>query len=150
MTLETMLTLYNALSASHSYILGFVVHTILYYVTMDFETLARFARLDRMSEKRGGLAKVRIRLTSAQKAELLTIATACGTALDLEKDSRYNKGDNFERVIAERLTKEPWIKNSVPFNVGGDITINGENIQVKFDGCEITNEKLLRRLTASA
>ena len=150
MTMETMLAIYNALSASHLYILGFVVNSILYYTEMDFETLKRFMRLDRMSSKRGGLAKVRIRLTSAQKAELLAIATACGTALDLEKDSRYNKGDNFERVIAERLTKEPWIKNSVPFNVGGDITINGENIQIKFDSCEITNENLLRRLTASA
>ena len=150
MTMETMLAIYNALSASHLYILGFVVNSILYYTEMDFETLKRFMRLDRMSSKRGGLAKVRIRLTSAQKAELLAIATACGTALDLEKDSRYNKGDNFERVIAERLTKDPWIKNSVPFNIGGDITINGENIQIKFDGCEITNEKLLRRLTASA
>lgn len=148
MTMETMLAIYNALSASHLYILGFVVNSILYYTEMDFETLKRFMRLDRMSSKRGGLAKVRIRLTSAQKAELLAIATACGTAEDLEKDTRYNKGDNFERVITERLTTEKWVKNSVPFNVGGDITVNGENIQVKFDGCEITNEKFLMKLTA--
>lgn len=150
MTLETMLALYNALSASHIYILGFIVESILYYTILDFETLKKYVKLDRMSSKRGGLAKIRIKLTKAQKAELLTIATACGTAEDLEKDSKYNRGDNFERVMTELLTDETWTKNSLPFNLGGDLVINGENIQVKFDGCEITNEKLLGRLAATA
>lgn len=148
MTMETMLNLYNMMSASHLYILGFVVNAVLYYATLDFETLKRFMKLDRMSSKRGGLAKIRIKLTKAQKAELLAMATACGTENDLTADSKYNKGDNFERVMMELLTTEKWVKNSVPFNVGGDIVVNGENIQVKFDGCEITNEKFLMKLTA--
>ena len=148
MTAEMMKILYNALSASHLYILGFVAQNILYYVTMDFETLARYMKMDRASSARGGFAKLRIKLTKEQKAELLRIAIKCGTVADLIADPRHNKGENFERVITELLTPEKWVKDSVPFNIAGDITLNGENVQIKFDGAEITNERLLRKLTA--
>jgi hypothetical protein len=148
MTAEMMKILYNALSASHLYILGFVAQNILYYVTMDFETLARYMKMDRASSARGGFAKLRIKLTKEQKAELLQIAKECGTVADLIADPHYNKGENFERVITELLTPEKWVKDSVPFNIAGDITLNGENVQIKFDGAEITNERLLRKLTA--
>lgn len=146
MTAEMMMALYNLLSASHLYILGFMVKEVLYYATMDFNTLARYMKLDRASSARGGYAKLRIKLTREQKAELLKIATACGTAEDLTADAKHNKGENFERIITELLTNEQWVKDSVPFNVAGDITLNGENVQIKFDGAEITNEKLLARL----
>lgn len=148
MTAETMKALYNALSASHLYILGFMVQNILYYVTMDFEKLAGFMKMDRMSTAKGGWAKLRIKLTAAQKAELLRIATQCGTVEDLTRMDKYNKGENFERIITELLTGEKWVKDSVPFNVAGDIVLNGENVQIKFDGAEITNERLLAKLTA--
>lgn len=148
MTAETMKALYNALSASHLYILGFMVQNILYYVTMDFEKLAGFMKMDRMSTAKGGWAKLRIKLTTAQKAELLRIATQCGTVEDLTRMDKYNKGENFERIITELLTGEKWVKDSVPFNVAGDIVLNGENVQIKFDGAEITNERLLAKLTA--
>lgn len=147
MTAEMMKSLYNMLSASHLYILGFVAQNILYYAMMDFETLAKYMKMDRASSKRGGFAKLRVKLTREQKAELLRIAIACGTPEDLTADSAHNKGENFERIITELLTPEQWVKDSVPFNEAGDITLNGENVQIKFDGAEITNEKLLARLT---
>ena len=148
MTAEMMMNLYNLLSASHLYILGFMVQNVLYYATMDFETLAHYMKMDRASSARGGFAKLRIKLTREQKAELLRIAKRCGTAEDLTADSKYNRGENFERIITELLTGERWVKDSVPFNLAGDITLNGENVQIKFDGAEITNERLLRKLTA--
>ena len=148
MTATMMMNLYNALSASHLYILGFMVKNVLYYVQMDFDGLAKYMRLDHASSARGGFAKLRIKLTKEQKAELLEIATKCGTAEDLTADEKHNKGENFERVITELLTPDKWVKDSVPFNVAGDIVVNGENVQIKFDGAEITNEKLLARLTA--
>jgi hypothetical protein len=148
MTAEMMKVLYNALSASHLYILGFMVQNVLYYTMMDFEKLAGFMKMDRMSTAKGGWAKLRIKLTTAQKAELLKIATRCGTVEDLTAMEKYNKGENFERIITELLTGERWVKDSVPFNVAGDIVLNGENIQIKFDGAEITNERLLTKLTA--
>lgn len=148
MTAEMMKILYNALSASHLYILGFMVQNVLYYTMMDFEKLAGFMKMDRMSTAKGGWAKLRIKLTTAQKAELLKIATRCGTVEDLTAMEKYNKGENFERIITELLTGQRWVKDSVPFNVAGDIVLNGENVQIKFDGAEITNERLLTKLTA--
>ena len=148
MTAEMMKILYNALSASHLYILGFMVQNVLYYTMMDFEKLAGFMKMDRMSTAKGGWAKLRIKLTTTQKAELLKIATRCGTVEDLTAMEKYNKGENFERIITELLTGERWVKDSVPFNVAGDIILNGENVQIKFDGAEITNERLLAKLTA--
>lgn len=148
MTAEMMKVLYNALSASHLYILGFMVQNVLYYTMMDFEKLAGFMKMDRMSTAKGGWAKLRIKLTTAQKAELLKIATKCGTVEDLTAMEKYNKGENFERIITELLTGQRWVKDSVPFNVAGDIVLNGENVQIKFDGAEITNERLLTKLTA--
>ena len=147
MTLETMKALYELFTAAHTYILGFAVEGILYYVMTDFATLSRYFKMDRMSSARGGFAKIRIKLTVAQKAELLRMAKPCGTMEDLFVMPEYNKGDNFERLMMETLTTEKWAKNSVPFNVAGDIRVNGEEIQVKFDGCEITNERYLRKLT---
>lgn len=148
MTAEMMKILYNALSASHLYILGFMVQNVLYYTMMDFEKFAGFMKMDRMSTAKGGWAKLRIKLTTAQKAELLKIATRCGTVEDLTAMEKYNRGENFERIITELLTGERWVKDSVPFNVAGDIILNGENVQIKFDGAEITNERLLTKLTA--
>lgn len=148
MTAEMMMNLYNLLSASHLYILGFMVQNVLYYATMDFETLTHYMKMDRASSARGGFAKLRIKLTKEQKAALLRIAKRCGTAEDLTADSKHNRGENFERIITELLTGERWVKDSVPFNLAGDITLNGENVQIKFDGAEITNERLLRKLTA--
>lgn len=146
MTLETMAALYNMFSASHLYILGFVVDGILYYVTLDFVSFTRYFKLDHASSKRGGFAKIRVKLSRQEKAELLEKAIACGTVEDLTKMDKYNKGENFERIITELLTVEKWVKDSVPFNVAGDIVVNGENVQIKFDGAEITNERLLAKL----
>jgi hypothetical protein len=148
MTMTEMIALYDALSASHLYILGFLIQNVLYYAMMDFETLARYMKIDHASSARGGFAKLRIKLTREQKRELLRIATKCGTAENLLDDPNHNRGENFERIITERLTPERWVKDSVPFNVAGDIKVNGENIQIKFDGAEITNERILKRLTA--
>ena len=150
MNATMMMNLYNALSASHLYILGFMVQNILYYAMMDFETLAKYMNMDRASSARGGFAKLRIKLTREQKAELLRIAKQCGTVEDLTKDSHYNKGENFERVITELFTAEKWVKDSVPFNVAGDLFHNGEQIQIKLDGATLVEEKTLVRLLATA
>lgn len=147
MTFETMIALYNLLSASHLYILGFVFDGILYYAELDFNSFSRYFRMDRASSRRGGFAKIRVKLSTAQKVELLAIAKACGRENDLTADKAHNKGENFERIMTELLTGKEWTKDSVPFNIAGDIQVNGENIQVKLDCAEITNEKILTKLT---
>ena len=146
MTMTEMKVAYCARSAAHKYALGFVFGGNLYVITLSFAELSRFFKLDRASSKRGGFAKIRIKLTSAERAELAQIAELLGAESLLVKDAKHNKGENFERELTERWTSETWVKDSIPFWVAGDIRVNGEEVQVKLDGAELTNERILSRL----
>ena len=146
MTMNEMTITYARKTAAHKYALGFIFNGHLYVVVLSFAELSRYFKLDRASSKRGGFAKIRIKLTAKDRAELSATAELIGAESLLTADPKHNKGENFERELTERWTAETWVKDSVPFWVKGDITVNGEEIQVKLDGAELTNEKLLARL----
>ena len=146
MTMTEMMNRYHALSAASVYALGFVHNGQLFASKLDFEKLSRYFKLDRASSKRGGFAKIRIKLTAKDRAELSATAELIGAEDLLLKDTAHNKGENFERELTERWTTEAWVKDSVPFWVAGDIRVDGTEIQIKLDGAELTNEKLLSRL----
>ena len=146
MTKTEMMTAYERMSASHTYALGFVHAHDLYVAKLTFAELSKYFKLDRASKSHGGMLKIRIRMTATAKAELSAKAEKLGAETLLTLDSKHNKGENLERELTERWTAETWVKDSVPFWVKGDITVNGEEIQVKLDGAELTNEKLLARL----
>ena len=147
MTRNEMINRYNALSAATAYLIGFILNGMIYY-TMSAHIADQFLKLDRMSSKRGGWAKIRIKLSSADRKDLVESGKAVliGAASMLETNDQYNKGERFERIITETLTDEKWVKDSIPFNVAGDITLNGEQVQIKFDGAELTNERTLMRM----
>lgn len=145
-----MTTAYNKNSAAHSYWFGFILAGLLYVVPgMTFEALSAYFKNDRASSAKGGFAKVRIRATSADLKALVPVALFLGSA-DLLMDDHWNKGEMFEKVITERFTAEKWVKDSVPFFMDGDATINGEKVQIKLNGAELTNEKILRRFGFAA
>lgn len=149
MTRNEMINRYNALSAAAAYIVGFILNGMLYY-TLSEHIADEFLKLDRMSSKRGGWAKIRVRLSATDRKTLVECGKAVliGAATLLDTEDKYNKGERFERIITETLTGEAWVKDSVPFNVAGDITLNGKQVQIKFDGAELTNEKILARISA--
>ena len=146
MTMTEMMNAYNARSASHTYALGFVCGGKLYAQKLSFAELSKYFKLDHASSKRGGFAKIRVKLTSKDRAELSETAELIGAESLLTADPAHNKGENFERELTERWTSETWVKDSVPFWVAGDIRVDGVEIQIKLDGAELTNEKLLSRL----
>ena len=136
---------YRANSAAHTYYFGFVLAGLLYVVAgMTFDELAVYFKMDRASTAKGGFAKIRIRATVADLKALAPIATVIGSA-DLLNDSHWNKGEMFEKIITERYTATEWVKDSVPFFKAGDANINGEEVQIKLNGAELTNEKILHR-----
>ena len=147
MTMQEMVTIYNRHSASHKYIIGFVRGGKVYYATMSFEKLAEMLKACKASSKRGGFNKVRVYVSAkAQKAMIENgEAIEVATMQDLVS-KKYNKGEMFEKVITETLTNDIWEKDSLPFYEGGDITVNGENIQIKLNGAELTNEKCLENM----
>jgi hypothetical protein len=140
---------YNRIAGAHKYIVGFIRHGVVYYVQLDFAGLCGLLKDDRASSKRGGTLKLRVRVSSEQAIRFINRGEAVALCKVEElDDGKYNKGENFERIITETLTSELWVKDSVPFYVKGDINVNGEEIQIKLDGAELTNEKTLARAEA--
>ena len=43
---------------------------------------------------------------------------------------------------------QTWIKDSTPFTIDGDLTVDGTAYQIKFENATFTNEKTLARLEA--
>ena len=146
MTYTEMLSAHNQLSAADLYNLGFVYHKQVYTITLG-ELPASCIKEDRASSKRGGGRRLRVRLNRAAKEELLRMGAALLGGEELLQDAKYNKGERYEQLITERAGNV-WAKDSVPFNVAGDIVINGKQVQIKFDGATLVNEATLIRLLA--
>ena len=141
---------YNRIAGAHKYIVGFVRRGFVYYVQLDFAELCQLLKNDCASSKRGGTLKLRVRVTAEQAIIFIHSGKAvklCSVE-ELKADAKHNAGENFERIVTETLTSELWVKDSVPFWVKGDINVNGEEIQIKLDGAELTNEKTLARAEA--
>jgi hypothetical protein len=134
------------------YLVGFVSGGAVWYVTLSFAELQAYLKLDRASSKRGGYAKIRIRLSSTQIMQLIGTGKASKlcSIKELTADPKHNRGENFERIVTEVLAKQVWVKDSVPFWVKGDVNLNGEEVQIKLDDAELTNEKTLARAQALA
>lgn len=138
-------TAYKNNSASHSYWFGFILAGLVYVVCgMTFDELSAYFRNDRASTAKGGFRKVRIRATAPELKALLPKALLLGSESILH-DDHWNKGEMLEKVITERFAGCEWVKDSVPFFLAGDAVINGENVQIKLNGAELTNEKILTR-----
>ena len=143
--MTTMMTAYNKNSAYHIYYFGFIVAGLLYAVTgMTFEEITAYCKMDRASTAKGGFRKIRIRANRAELSALILHALLIGSA-EMLNDPHWNKGEMFEKIITEMFTDEKWQKDSVPFFVAGDAVINGENVQIKLNQAELTNEKILAR-----
>ena len=149
MTRNEMLARYDELKASDIYAVGFEYSNQL-YVTMTKELRDDCVKLDSASTAKGSYAKLRIKLNARIKAMLVATKKAvCWGSIELiDYKDQYNRGDHFEKVVVERLTKTEWHKNNTPFNIAGDLEWNGQQVQVKFDGAELTNEKTLSGILA--
>ena len=61
------------------------------------------------------------------------------------KESKYNRGELFEKMITEASGKE-WKKDNKKFTNDGDITINGIKYQIKYNKGTFTNIATLANL----
>lgn len=147
MTREEMLTNYEGKTAAQGYIFGFTMDDKLYMMeTKTLHEVNDSLKLDRASSARGGFCKIRVRFSKLDKVKAVNAGKAIklGKISVMEYADKYNAGEHFEHHIHE-LNGKIWVKDSVPFNVAGDIEINGKQIQIKFDGAELTNERTLAR-----
>ena len=137
---------YNNKAFTDSYILGFILDHVVYMTIADRNMTDRVTCLDRASRGQG--FSLRFKPNKAQKMLLMPGATAlCSDELfnGLVTDSKYNRGEIFEKLVTEHFG-QAWVKDNVPFTIDGDITVDGVAYQIKFEKATFTNEKALASL----
>jgi len=144
---EKMISRYNELSYTHNYIYGFYFQNNVYMVETTAEVMPYILKLDKAS--RGAGYSLRFCPTNAQKIFLLTKGAQVLCSKEFfetsVKESKYNKGEIFEKMVTEFYGQE-WTKDNVPFTEDGDLTTNGIAYQIKFEKATFTNEKTLARM----
>ena len=144
---ESMITRYNELSFTHNYIYGFYYQNMVYMVHADESMMPYILKLDKAS--RGAGYSLRFCPTNAIKVMLISKGAEilCSKEFfDAEvKNSIYNKGEIFEKMVTEFYGQE-WEKDNIPFTEAGDLDVYGVAYQIKFEKATFTNEKSLARI----
>jgi len=143
-----MINKYNRLSYTHRYVFGFSFKKNVYFVEATAEILPFILTLDKASSKNGGGYSLRFNPTTEQKVFLLSKGAKILCSKEYfdttTAESKYNKGEIFEKMITEKCG-QVWVKDNVPFTNGGDLTVDGIAYQLKFEKATFTNEKFLAR-----
>lgn len=138
---------YHNAAFTNDYIFCFTWAGLFYAVkveNMDVATLTAISNVDRTSSKRGGYASLRFRPTNAIKRAIVEMGnvvykcTAANFKAECESN-KYNKGENAERLVTEHVFGETWVKDSVPFTDGADVS----HYQIKFQGATFATEHQL-------
>lgn len=149
MTYELIIGIYNMFSAADGYILGFYRGENLYMVRLYSKHIPmKWLRNSRTSSKRGACTQVRVYIPAEDMDKMVASGRAkyIGHKSLLTSNKKYNKGDNFERVIFEMYTGKKWKKDTTPFYRSGDMTYRNRKIQIKLNGAELTNAKTIKNL----
>ena len=146
--MKNLLNAYKATTAAAAYIIGFLMNDKVYTIYLN-DLPEWLISMDRESTSHGGARKLRIRMTTIARHRLLNLGAAyIGTASEVLA-SRKNKGEAFEQWITENAGQE-WHKDSVPYYMDGDITINGTKYQIKFESASLANENTIAKAMARA
>lgn len=138
---------YNRLAYTGEYIFGFEQNGNIYLIKATHEILPYVCKLDNAS--RGYGYALRFKPNKAQKEILkengYTILCSKEYFEEVVKNSKYNRGEIFEKLVTEYFGQE-WEKDNVPFTEDGDLTVNGIAYQIKYQSATFANEKTLANL----
>lgn len=135
---------YERFTAAEGYAIGFHIGDDVYCVMLD-TIPRRFTRIQKECKRAGGGYGLYINVrTKKAKNELIKKAVKVGTMADLK--GQYNRGVMFEKLIYELNGQTFRGKDNVRFTEGGDIVINGKEIQVKYEHARICYDKTLTKL----
>lgn len=145
---------YNKLAFTHSYVFGYACNGIVYAArVMDARNLLPFLTyVDRASSKNGRTHSLKYRPNSkqwimvcAQAEEVKTICTV-DYLENLNANSRKNRGQLFEELVAQAFGGELEIKTNLKFTKSGDMILNNVSYQVKYTKATFTDERTLMNL----
>lgn len=133
---------------THDYIFGFVLNGLVY--SYNTNKLTYGIKLDRASSKCGGGYSLRYKPTK-KECETLIASGICKVIctekyfLDMVANSKYNKGEIFEKLVTESFGIE-WFKDNVRLDKGADIETSENAYSVKFQSATIVTEKTLTNI----
>jgi hypothetical protein len=145
MTKATMIKNYRKFSGAEGYIIGFIYKHQLYMIKVA-EIMPRYMSVQHSSSKTGRVPKLQLTINNSHKEQMIRKGAICLGSEELVVCDDLNKGFAFERLVSEFYGIEYRGQDNVGFWVGGDLEVNGEQIQVKFQGAQIVAEKTLERL----
>ena len=144
--LDRMRKEYEQFTAAEGYAIGFHIGNEVYCAMLD-RIPRRYTKVQKECSRIGGYGLYINVKNKKFKNELMKKAFLIGTLDDIEPTPEYNRGVMFERLVYIAFDQEPRAKDSVRFYEAGDITINGKEIQVKYEHARICYEKTLRKLS---
>ncbi len=144
--LDRMRKEYEKYTAAEGYAIGFHIGNEVYCAMLD-RIPRRYTKVQKECSRIGGYGLYINVKNKKFKNELMKKAFLIGTLDDIEPTPEYNRGVMFERLVYIAFDQEPRAKDSVRFYEAGDITINGKEIQVKYEHARICYEKTLRKLS---
>lgn len=145
---------YNKLAFTHSYIFGYACNGIVYAArVIDARNLLPFLTyVDRASSKNGRTHSLKYRPNSkqwimicAQAEEVKAICTV-DYLENLKANSRKNRGQLFEELVAQAFGGELEIKTNLKFTKSGDMILNNVSYQIKYTKATFTDERTLMNL----
>lgn len=142
---------YNALAYTHNYMFGFEDRGTIYCAIANASVLNLVCTLDRASRGAGFALRFKPNKTQKELLKTFELIPVCSSLYfnQLVADTKYNKGEVFEKLMTEYFG-QVWEKDNVPFTEDGDLTVNGIAYQIKFEKATFTNEKTLAKLRAVA
>lgn len=145
MTKGNFFRYYNKLAGCHAYLIFFAYGKEIYMATTD-RIAPRWCIEARESSKNGGAQKWKMSLKKAQKEELINKgAQVVCSKEEFENIPYNNKGHKCECWLHEHYNLGEYKPDSLRFDKGGDVCIDGIEYQVKFENASLTNVKVLRR-----
>ena len=135
---------YKATSAAHAYIIGFIVKTLVYCLTLT-ELPDWMFKDDREGTSHGGALKLRFNPTKNDKYVMIhTMGAEVVGTVDEVLTGRKNKGEAWEKYLTEKAG-QTWKKDSVPYYLDGDLTVDGIKYQIKFESASFANENTIQK-----
>ena len=142
MTKGHVIRCYRKYNGSTGYIIGFTYKKKVYMIKLE-EIMPRFTKMGRASTKNGGGEKLNLYLTNARKEELIRKGAV---EIDFVVPKSGNKGRAFEMWVQNQYGLEVREWDNEGFWTGGDICLNGEEIQVKFGNAQIVTVTTIHNL----
>lgn len=141
-----LISFYTKHAYTDNYIFGFTMAGMVYAVTvLGADSLLPYVmKLDKASRGQG--YALRFNPDKTQKALLMEqgdVTPICSVEFfeDYMAQTKYNRGEIFEKLVTEQMFGQVWEKDNIPYTDAGDVEDAGIAYQIKYEKATFTNEK---------